>query len=86
MGEVSKHYPQGSGTRPATDVMVSVTPQPQRRAMVCVLQQRSECLIVCDGSSFGGRVPRELLDLLHLLVCTQWSEDEQRHGDTTRSS
>ena len=28
----------------------------------------------------------ELMDLLHLLVCTQWSEDEQRHGYTTHSS
>jgi hypothetical protein len=78
--------PRRQVTRRETDVMVSVTPQPQRRAMVCLLQQRSECLIFCDGSSFGGRVPMALLDLLPLLVCTQWSEDEQRHGYTTRSS
>jgi hypothetical protein len=28
----------------------------------------------------------ELMDLMHLLVCTQWSEDAQRHGYTTRAS
>jgi hypothetical protein len=28
----------------------------------------------------------ELMELMSLLVCTQWSEDEQRHGYTTRSS
>ena len=28
----------------------------------------------------------ELMDLMHLLVCTQWSEEAQRHGYTTRAS
>jgi hypothetical protein len=29
--------------------MVSVTPQPQRRAMVCCLKQNEEWLILCYG-------------------------------------
>jgi hypothetical protein len=30
--------------------------------------------------------PWELMDLMHLVVDTQWSEEEQRHGYTTRLS